>query len=292
MNGNNALARSNSFASVKSIKKIADMNQNDVCRICHPLFKKTPLHFFSYAIMYDSGEMMYFSTHPELADRLFVNGIYSSFEELNLFNSFGMRSTLLSPNLQLPLGGVSADKYREMISTAADASLHYGLFIVDRFSSYYRICGFGSHTYDISMINFYINAFPQLEKFIPYFEKVASHLIDKYEESDLVFLDLYHNIAIQTAMDEMGSIMVPQLDFLRGRKYQANGGVIDLFTSRERECLDLIAQGFTMKNAARKLDISHRTVEQHLRNVKDKFGLNTKNQLVELWHEYRGDGVA
>ena len=64
-----------------------------------------------------------------------------------------------------------------------------------------------------------------------------------------------------------------------------------MITGREKECMSLIAQGYTMKNAAKKLCISHRTVEQHLRNVKDKLGLNTKNQLVEAWHLYGGDDI-
>ncbi len=279
-----------SIAPVTAIKKIAEINQDEIMKICYPLFKKTPLHYFSYAKMFDTGEMMYFSTHPDLADKLFVKGIYATFEELNLFSSFGMRSTLLSPDLRLPLGPTSAEKYEKMILTAAETSLHYGLFIVDRFSDYYRICGFGSHKYDKSMVNFYFNALPQLERFIPYFEKATSHLIEEYDESNLIFLDLYHTITNQKTIENMASIEVPQMDFLRNKEQQRSGGVIDLLTSREQECLDLISQGFTMKNAARKLDISHRTVEQHLRNVKDKYGLNTKNQLVEFWHELKGEG--
>jgi DNA-binding CsgD family transcriptional regulator len=59
-----------------------------------------------------------------------------------------------------------------------------------------------------------------------------------------------------------------------------------LITSRELECLSLTAQGYTMKYTARKLEISPRTVELHLRNIKDRYGLTSKNQLVKLWHNY------
>lgn len=57
-------------------------------------------------------------------------------------------------------------------------------------------------------------------------------------------------------------------------------------TLREKACLQLIAQGYTMKSVAKKLALSLRTVESHLRNIKDKNGLNTKNQLVDMWNEY------
>lgn len=58
----------------------------------------------------------------------------------------------------------------------------------------------------------------------------------------------------------------------------------NMLTQREIECLSYIAHGFTMKMIAKKLNISPRTVEQHLRNLKEKFELNTKGQLVELWY--------
>lgn len=56
-------------------------------------------------------------------------------------------------------------------------------------------------------------------------------------------------------------------------------------TDRELNCLALIAKGYTMKAVALRLEISPRTVEMHLQNIKEKFGFSTKNQLVSLWHE-------
>lgn len=56
-------------------------------------------------------------------------------------------------------------------------------------------------------------------------------------------------------------------------------------TKRELNCLALIAKGYTMKGVALRLNISPRTVETHLRNLKEKFGFSSKNQLVSLWYD-------
>ena len=54
-------------------------------------------------------------------------------------------------------------------------------------------------------------------------------------------------------------------------------------TLREYECLQLMAQGLTMKKTAEILGLSARTVEFYLQNIKDKMGLrSTKLVLSRL----------
>jgi len=50
-------------------------------------------------------------------------------------------------------------------------------------------------------------------------------------------------------------------------------------SQREREVLQLIAEGKTMKEAATELDVSPRTVEFHKKNIMDKTGLRTTAEL-------------
>lgn len=52
-------------------------------------------------------------------------------------------------------------------------------------------------------------------------------------------------------------------------------------TQREKECLDLSIKHFTAKQIAKKLAISHRTVEEHLANLKQKFGVLSKKELLQ-----------
>ena len=53
-----------------------------------------------------------------------------------------------------------------------------------------------------------------------------------------------------------------------------------ILTSREQAVLDLIANGLNNKQAARKLDISVRTIESHRRNIKGKLNITTTNGLI------------
>ncbi len=129
-----------------------------------------------------------------------------------------------------------------------------------------------------------------LNNFINYFEYHADDLIEKNCQKGMIELPHYHDKVKLIDPEIKLPIDFSSLDFLINppANYQ---NYKQCFTQREHECLALTAQGYTMKNAAKKLNLSPRTVEQHLRNIKDKYGLNTKNQLVDLWYSLKSGGT-
>lgn len=57
-------------------------------------------------------------------------------------------------------------------------------------------------------------------------------------------------------------------------------------TLRESECLMGILHGMTAKSIAEKLNLSKRTIEFYIENIKNKFGCHTKFELILLAFEY------
>jgi DNA-binding NarL/FixJ family response regulator len=72
------------------------------------------------------------------------------------------------------------------------------------------------------------------------------------------------------------------------REVQARGGADaqrDVrMTPREREVIDLIAEGMSNKAMAMELDISVHTVKSHLRNIMEKLTLHSRLQLAAYAH--------
>jgi DNA-binding NarL/FixJ family response regulator len=62
---------------------------------------------------------------------------------------------------------------------------------------------------------------------------------------------------------------------------QASDSLAVVLTPREREVLQLLAEGRSVKEIAAVLDISPRTVEFHKYNVMDKLGLRTTAELTQ-----------
>ena len=53
------------------------------------------------------------------------------------------------------------------------------------------------------------------------------------------------------------------------------------FTKREQEVLQNILKGFTAKKIAQQLSLSHRTVEDYIERVKQKFQCINKHDVIE-----------
>ena len=61
-----------------------------------------------------------------------------------------------------------------------------------------------------------------------------------------------------------------------------DGIEIEVLTHREKEVLDLVAQGLTDKEIAERLTISLNTVKSHIRNVLSKLQVNTRHEAAKL----------
>lgn len=55
------------------------------------------------------------------------------------------------------------------------------------------------------------------------------------------------------------------------------------FSNRENEIVDLLCRGYSEKEIAGKLFISPATVNNHMRNMREKFGLHKNSELMLLY---------
>lgn len=65
-----------------------------------------------------------------------------------------------------------------------------------------------------------------------------------------------------------------------------DNGMIKL-TKKETQCLRILARGFSLKYIARCLNISPRTVETHIENMKLKASASSKESLAEIYWSNR-----
>jgi len=69
-------------------------------------------------------------------------------------------------------------------------------------------------------------------------------------------------------------------------KYLTTAGSIDV-TSRERQVILLVAEGFSNKEIAQKLHLSTYTIKSHVHNILVKLSLNTRLQIAK--HVYQNE---
>ena len=84
-----------------------------------------------------------------------------------------------------------------------------------------------------------------------------------------------------------GSFLSPPIsrtvieDYVRRAEARGKGGESELLTSREREVLQLLAEGRSNREIAEELSISVKTVETHRSNMMTKLELSSKTELVK-----------
>lgn len=90
--------------------------------------------------------------------------------------------------------------------------------------------------------------------------------------------------AIQTVLEGQRFISPSLLGTMIREVMPADTGKIaaEVLSPREREILHLTANGLTSRDIGERLDISHRTVEVHRANIKEKLGLATNTELVKF----------
>jgi DNA-binding CsgD family transcriptional regulator len=104
-----------------------------------------------------------------------------------------------------------------------------------------------------------------------YWDKVLNEVLNKSTLRLFTLKPCYHKKEIKTNHRRK-----------RGM-YKLGGKFNDIyFTRREAECMVQLLNGKTMRNAAKVLDLSVRTVEFYVKNMYKKLNCRTKIELIDL----------
>jgi len=106
-----------------------------------------------------------------------------------------------------------------------------------------------------------------------------------------VVLNTIRSVAsgLKVLPDQMTATLFSEI----AKEVVTSGGSVDhegvRMTPREREVINLIAEGLSNKAIAKELHISIHTVKSHLRNVMDKLTLNSRLQIAAYVHKRDAD---
>lgn len=78
-----------------------------------------------------------------------------------------------------------------------------------------------------------------------------------------------------------------QTQRLANRPGVAKVPAVEKLSARERQCLQLVAKGLSAKAIAEELELSKRTVETYIDNVKSKLGCINKTELIVVAIKYK-----
>ena len=142
---------------------------------------------------------------------------------------------------------------------------------------------FATQSTNYKIVNFYLNQIDLLQRFNNHFKQVAGHLIQKGEEQRII-LPPDHIPQNQSPNELWHFNQKATSPSLQNNDTDAPQWM--RLTARERECCQYLAQGMTSKHIGRELDISYRTIEKYVGNIKSKLLCANKSELIALLAKY------
>jgi DNA-binding CsgD family transcriptional regulator len=259
----------------KFLYSYCESTHDNFKKICDPIFSFGIDYFCYTKIMRDGRFITLFNNLNFLQDWLFQPGGFGDVV-ITCYEQPEPKSYILSPYDELTL-----QKDRTF-------SLLKRYQIANSFNIFKRhqgeIVGYHFYSKNNSPIfpGFYINNIPLLEHFISYFEEKAKDMIDVTDESKLGNFYQKLNIPINFPESEFTDHKIKQ--FLS--KTQTPQKIIKKnreelrITKREGQCLYHLSSGNTFKEIGKILNLSPRTVEFYINNLKEKSGYKSKEELI------------
>jgi LuxR family transcriptional regulator len=243
--------------------------------ICNELFTYSDIKVFGYRKFFLDGRYLAVCTRQDLQDFYFKNlqNVGKVFFKILLNTNYKSYTYFLWPKC-------SSKDF--VLDSLAGFNVWNGVTIYYRSDHYIESFAFAGDKTDDSLQNYFINNKDILEMFINHFKFKAQDIIDCTDQSKLAIFSNFSNIHSQDTTIPKSSILKSKLITPINVNYK--GKKVRL-TIRERECLDALSAGLTHKKAALEMNISPKTFQKHVENIKEKTGVSYKADLIDLYND-------
>ncbi len=251
--------------------------------VLEPLSSELSIHAFGYRLFFPNGKSFGLCSNNEW-NVFFENQFLPQNDHISRYGD-EVAQTLKKGKYFCARTGVPDPSDRL-------CSVLYGFDIWNSLCIYYKNEDFVESFYFTStkenrdIINFYLNNLKLLERYASHFKGKfleATNLDDLAELSEpTVSADIFANQSTQGDNEEIKIKSFSESLPIRKLVVNRDGQSIVL-SKREAECLCYMAFGKTMKEIATCLNLSPRTVEFYVDNMKKKTGFYSKSQLLNMF---------
>lgn len=238
-----------------------------------PLADNFAFSFFAYRRFYNDGNLLYLFNNHKWMDFCFQNSSWYS-------NSFQQKVGKMNDR------GCFIDIWPEfphddpVFSSMYALDIWNGMVYYQKHENYIETISFVSTRENPQVKHFYMNNMSLFNTYITYFKSKGHDLINPTDKS--LFIPYpHHLIQNGTGRNDNTSTFLNQTQL---KAYSLTIGLRDvLLTKREMESIYCLSRGMTIKEAARLLGISPRTVEYYLNLAKDKAQVKETSDLLQAF---------
>jgi DNA-binding CsgD family transcriptional regulator len=253
-------------------------NADEMKAICKPL-EKLNINYFSQVRVSNDKRYSVLSSNPSFLEHYLRHQYYDA--DINMADHEQVGSYVLWD--ALALCGVT----EKLKDEATQFGVKHTFTIIKPGSSATDYFHFSSDMLGPSINNDYLRHLDLLERFTNYFKDSIGRSPLKKAHQENFQLEL-ESTRFSMLANVANAKEKNRADFLALIENQKGNSTFSRITKRQRDCLNLYVKGYTTKNIASQLGLSHRTVENYLQQVKEALCVSTKAELILLAIENNG----
>lgn len=239
--------------------------------ICMPLFQYFGITHFGYIKIFNNKTMLRMANNEKWTLKYFEKEFYNDRECYNI-----SKISEAKPHFLLLTGEPQGEHFT---SLCKEFDIWNALAIYEKFQDYTDFWFFATSQHNTEALNFYINNKEILRKFTLYFKSKLAEDIHNVKKEKLIHLKNQTPQNFDEDEDEDEKIN-NFFDKTNIKYYKINEDFI--VSKKEFEVLYYLIQGKTIKEIARLGNVSFRTIEFHMENLKKKAACHKKSQLIDL----------
>ena len=249
---------------------IALICYNEVKNIVKPLEKLLNINYFCFRRIYNNGKHIALTANPEWLIRYYNNKYYLK-KETRKVGAVGNFYPVIWDHI------TDKDKFSDQaMIDARNHDFAHSLSLKYIAPEYMDLYSLSVPLEDDQVSEKYLRYYESIKKFVFYFQSNAALLINEAEKNPIDTENTEEskpdNIVSEIDKFEQ-QIKITQLNL------NLNGSIIKL-TATETKYLKELALGVSSKCIAKKLNVSTRTVETHIDNLKLKLGVYSKSSII------------
>ena len=251
-------------------RNLVFQQSNSVKKITAILHEALDVSCFTYQKISSSGDYQVLVDRPDWAEFYIEQDCYQSDSFLRHPDFFQTGKVFL-PYLSRP---------SHLQATFESLNIGDILVFIQKSSDAVELFAFSAKFKSLEGSRKLFNEESLMQKFMAYFKQETRLLLAQQEPYSLPSV---RGDAFLQGEDLSPSMSVSQrLSFLSGIDDSLPYEEIEKLSRREKQCVDYLGRGNSLPAIAKYLELSPRTVEHYLENVKNKLGVYTRQELLQM----------
>lgn len=235
-----------------------------------------------YLRTYANGKFAYLTNRPEFTE-------YYASEQLYRIDPFFRHPDFYKDGFLWLENCNSSDFKNVVFLTNRQFHLHSPLLLIEKAKNYVEMFCFSGKS-DEAIQALHLNHAHLLKTFREYYRRELHPLLNKMEEEGGSLIDLQGEFFFEGyPASEIKTETIHAFLIALGKKAEVEKA--SLLSPRERDCLRLLMRGNSAKDSAIELNLSPRTIEFYLENVKNKLDCSSRRELLLIASDFQNLGL-